>query len=216
MHCVCERAAASGLTDAARAGRPSSPGRPARRRLAGSSAIDIDWLLLFTFSVPPLELVVRGSAMYWFLFVVFRLVPRRDVGGIGVADVLLLVLVADAAQNAMAGDYRSISDGFVLVATIIGWNVAIDSAAFRFPALRRLVQPMETPLVRDGRILHRNLRRELMTVEDLLGMLREQGIENVAEVRAAYIESDGAVSVIKRRGGAAPGPRRRTRGASGS
>jgi uncharacterized membrane protein YcaP (DUF421 family) len=176
----------------------------------------LDWQALFSFSVAPLELVVRGTAIYWFLFAIFRVVLRRDVGAIGVADVLLLVLVADAAQNAMAGEYRSISDGIVLVSTIIGWNVAIDWAAFRFPALRPLVQPMEMPLVRDGRILHRNLRRELMTVEDLLGMLREQGIEDVGEVRAAYIESDGAVSVIKRRGHATPGPRRRPRGASGT
>jgi uncharacterized membrane protein YcaP (DUF421 family) len=74
--------------------------------------MDIDWHSLFTFSVAPLELVIRGSAVYWFLFLVFRLVLRRDVGAIGIADVLLLVLVADAAQNAMAGDYRSISPNF--------------------------------------------------------------------------------------------------------
>jgi uncharacterized membrane protein YcaP (DUF421 family) len=160
--------------------------------------MDIDWHSLFTFSVAPLELVIRGSAVYWFLFLVFRLVLRRDVGAIGIADVLLLVLVADAAQNAMAGDYRSISDGFVLVATIIGWNVALDWASFRSPALRRLLRPPELALIRNGRILHRNLRRELMTLDDLQAKLREQGIEDVGEVRAAYMESDGQVTVIPR------------------
>jgi uncharacterized membrane protein YcaP (DUF421 family) len=177
--------------------------------------MSVDWQALFAFSVSPLELVVRGTAIYWFLFILFRIVLRRDVGAIAVADVLLLVLVADAAQNAMAGEYRSISDGFVLVATIVSWNVLIDWLAFRFPRVRRLVEPPELLLVRDGRILHRNLRREFMTVADLRAKLREHGVDDVREVRAAYMEGDGEVSVITR-GSEARRPRRGVRGASGA
>jgi uncharacterized membrane protein YcaP (DUF421 family) len=176
--------------------------------------VSVDWQTLFAFSVSPLELAVRGTAIYWFLFVLFR-VLRRDVGAIAVADILLLVLVADAAQNAMAGEYRSISDGFVLVLTIVGWNVLIDWLAFRFPGIRRLVEPRELLLIRDGRILHRNLRREFMTVADLRAKLREHGIEDVGEVRAAYMEGDGEVSVITRRSETRR-PRRGVRGASGA
>ena len=62
---------------------------------------------LFGLSVSPLELVVRGTAMYWFLFVLFRVVLRRDTGSLAIADVLLLVIIADAAQNAMSGSYQS-------------------------------------------------------------------------------------------------------------
>jgi len=177
--------------------------------------VDIDWQGLFAFSVSPLELVVRGSAIYAFLFAVFRVLLRRDVGSIAVADVLLLVLIADAAQNAMAGEYRSISDGIVLVSTIIGWNVLIDWLAFRFERVRKLIEPRALPLVRDGRILHRNLRQEMVSVEDLLAKLREHGVEDVAQVRLAHLEGDGEVSVIKRHARAgAKRPRRRTRGAS--
>jgi uncharacterized membrane protein YcaP (DUF421 family) len=177
--------------------------------------MDVDWHALFAFSVPPLELIVRGSAIYWFLFLLFRLVLRRDIGAIGVADVLLLVLVADAAQNAMAGEYRSISDGILLVSTIIGWNVAIDWFAYRFPAARRILEPQPVRLVRHGRILHRNLRREFLTVDELKAKLREHGVAELAEVSAAYMESDGEVSVIKRGGDVDP-RRRRVRGASGA
>lgn len=160
----------------------------------------VNWHELFTFNVSPLELFVRGSAIYWFLFAIFRLVLRRDVGSIGIADVLLLVLVADAAQNAMAGDYKSIPEGLVLVSTIIGWNALIDYLSYRFVALRRLLQPPELCLVRDGRIRQRNLRRELMSEEDLMSKLREHGVEDLQDVRAAYMEHDGSVSVIKRKG----------------
>ena len=173
----------------------------------------LDWQALFGFSVAPLELVVRGTAIYWFLFAIFRVVLRRDVGAIGVADVLLLVLVADAAQNAMAGEYRSISDGIVLVSTIIGWNVAIDWLAYRYPRARRMLEPPALPLVRDGRILHRNLRREYITIDELRAKLREHGVEDVAEVKTARLESDGEISVLtgRRRVQA----RRRPRAASG-
>lgn len=158
----------------------------------------LDWHSLLSFTVPPLELFVRGSLIYGFLFAVFRTVLQRDIGAVGVADVLLLVLVADAAQNAMAGEYRSVSDGIVLVSTILGWNLLLDFLAYKFPLMRRLLQPNTLCLVRDGRIQHRALRRELISVEELQAKLRESGVEDVADVRLAVMESDGSVSVVKK------------------
>jgi uncharacterized membrane protein YcaP (DUF421 family) len=87
-----------------------------------SSLFEVDWGELFGLSMPLAEIVIRGSAMYWFLFLVFRFVVRRDVGAVGIGDLLVLVIVADAAQNAMAGEYKSVTDGIVLVSTLIGWN----------------------------------------------------------------------------------------------
>ena len=157
----------------------------------------IDLGELFRVSVSPLEIVVRGTAMYWFLFLLFRFVLRRDVGSIGIADVLLLVLIADASQNAMAGGYESITEGCLLVATIAGWNYALDWAAFHFPALRRVVEPPPLALVRDGRMLRKHMRRELVTPDELQAKLREHGIEDLAEVKVARIESDGEITVIR-------------------
>lgn len=158
----------------------------------------VDWNTLFTFTVSPLELFVRGTIIYLFLFAVFRTVLKRDVGAVGVADVLVLVLVADAAQNAMAAEYRSVSDGLVLISTILGWNLLLDFLAYRFAVFRRLLEAPEICLVRNGRIQHRNLRREFLSVEELQAQLREHGIADLAEVRLACMESDGTVSVIRR------------------
>ena len=158
-----------------------------------------DWGELFGLSVSPWELIVRGSAVYWFLVIVFRFVLRRDTGSVGIADILLLVIIADAAQNAMAGEYRSITDGLILISTIIGWNVLIDWLSFRSVRLRRLFEPAPVQLVRDGRILRRNLRREYIVEEELMAKLREEGVDDVKEVKAAYFEADGAFSVIKKK-----------------
>ena len=153
---------------------------------------------LFAITVPPWELILRGTLMYWFLFLVFRFVMRRDVGAIGVADVLLLVLIADASQNAMSGGYESVTDGAILVATIVGWNWLLDWAAFRFPVVRRLAEAPPLRLVHHGRVMRANLRRELMTLEELQSKLREQGITDLADVKLAYMEPDGQISVVKR------------------
>ncbi len=159
---------------------------------------EIDWSGLFGVHVSIAELVLRGSAMYFFLFLVFRFVLRRDVGSVGIADILLLVIVADAAQNAMAGEYKSISEGFILVGTIIGWNFIIDWLAFRFPAFEKFAQPKSLQLVRHGRVLQHNLSQEMLTMEDLMSKLRENGVERLDQVKHVYMEGDGAISVIKR------------------
>jgi len=152
---------------------------------------------LFELTLPPWELILRGSAVYWFLFVIFRFVMHRDVGSLAIADVLLLVLVADASQNAMAGSYESITDGFILIATIIGWNYALDWAAFRFPAVAKFAEPPPLLLVRRGRVLKSGLRQEMMTQDDLMSKLREHGVDDVAQVKKAYMEGDGSVTVIR-------------------
>lgn len=157
----------------------------------------VDWGELFRFTVPVLELVVRGTAIYWFLFFVFRFVVRRDVGAVGIADILILVIVADAAQNAMSGSYTSITDGMVLVATLIGWNVLLNWLSFRFQGFRRFAEPPPLKLVANGRMILRNMRKELITEDELWGKLREQGVESLDQVKEVYIEGDGQISIIK-------------------
>jgi uncharacterized membrane protein YcaP (DUF421 family) len=168
----------------------------------------------FAFSLNPLELIVRGTVMYWFIFLVFRFVTRRDVGAVGIADVLLLVLVADAAQNAMAGSYESISDGIVLVSTIMFWNVLVDWLCYRSARVRRWFEPPPLALVVDGEIRHRNLRREFISREELFSKLRERGIEDLRQVKLACIESDGQISVIRRDGGEVQAPTQERPGAA--
>jgi uncharacterized membrane protein YcaP (DUF421 family) len=152
---------------------------------------------LFELSVNPLELVLRGSLMYWFLFLLFRFVLRRDAGSIAIADVLLLVLIADASQNAMAGGYETVTDGIVLVATIAGWNWVFDWLAFRFDWVRKLLAAKPLTLISNGQLQRRNMRKEMISNEELMAALREQGVEKVDQVRLAVMESDGQISVVK-------------------
>ncbi len=154
-------------------------------------------LSMFGFGMDPLELVVRGTAVYWFLFLLFRFVLRRDAGSMGIADILLVVLIADASQNAMAGGYQTLADGLVLVSTIAGWNWLIDWAGYRFRAVRQFLEAAPVVLVRHGQLVRRNLRREMISTPELMALLREHGVTKLAEVHFARMEGDGQISVIR-------------------
>lgn len=177
--------------------------------------MDVDWTALFTFSVPPLELVVRGTLTYLFLFCLFRFVVRRDAGALGLSDLLVLVIIADAAQNAMAGDYTSIVDGMTLIGTIIGWNYILNWLSFRYLWFRRFALAPPICIIKDGVKQEAALRRELISDEELRAMLHEHEVDDIAQVRRAWLEPDGQLTVLRRRaprndggGGTGGNPRR--------
>jgi uncharacterized membrane protein YcaP (DUF421 family) len=154
-------------------------------------------LQLFAREYPTWHMVVRGTVVYWFLLLVFRFVLRRDLGSMGVADLLFVVLVADASSNAMQGEYKSISDGLVVLCTLVAWNFGLDWLSYRSAIVSKLLEPTPEVLVKHGRLNRRALRREMISTDELLGKLREQGIERLDEVRIARLESDGQLSVFK-------------------
>ncbi|SMB94970.1 DUF421 domain-containing protein [Deinococcus hopiensis] len=163
----------------------------------------IDWHALITPQVALPEIVLRGTLMYLALFLILRLVLKRESSGLGVTDLLVVVLIADAAQNALAADYRSVPEGILLVLTIIFWSWFLNWLGYHVPLFERLVHPPPLPLVRGGTLLRRNMRQELITETELLSLLREQGVDDLAEVQVACMEGDGSISVITRGRGAA-------------
>jgi uncharacterized membrane protein YcaP (DUF421 family) len=156
----------------------------------------IDWQKMFVPSASVVELFLRGTIMYFFILALMRLF-RREAGTLSIPDLLVVVLVADAAQNGMSSEYHSVTEGLVLVGTIFLWNYGLDWLSYRSRRVYRLLHPAPLPLVKDGAIQRRNLRSELLTVDDLLSQLREHGVDDVRAVKRSYIEPDGHLSVIK-------------------
>ncbi len=157
----------------------------------------VDWKALLVPTNSLVELFIRGTTMYFVLFLLMRFFLKRQAGSIGVADLVVVVVIADAAQNGLAGDYGSITEGALLVATIAFWNFVVDWIDYRVPRLRRLIAGEPIPLIRDGKPIAANLRRERVTPQELASQIRLHGVEDPRDVAHAIIEPNGHISVIK-------------------
>jgi uncharacterized membrane protein YcaP (DUF421 family) len=112
-----------------------------------------------------------------------------------------LLYLGLAVAHAMATDFLSIPEGLIFAATLLAWSVVLDAVAYRFPALGRVLKARPRPLIEDGRINQRALRREFLSREELDAQLRLQGVRDVSDVERAYLEPNGMVSVFTRDGG---------------
>lgn len=157
----------------------------------------MDWQQMFVPQGSILEPVVRGTIMYLALFAILRVAPTRQLGELSTADLLVVVLIADVSQNAFSSDYKSITEGLVLVITILIWNYFIDWLAFRFPSLTSILQGRRITLIENGIVRWDNLAKENMSKEELYSHLREQGVESETDVKLACIEISGRISVVK-------------------
>ncbi|WP_394064655.1 DUF421 domain-containing protein [Alcaligenes sp. WGS1538] len=156
------------------------------------------WSTAFELENPVLESVLRGTVVYFVLFILLRLAGRRELGSLGPADLLILLLIADASGNAMTGGSNSLTDGLLVAATIVAWGYIIDWLMYRFPLLNRLATARKVCVVRDGELQWRNMRREYVTREEIMSEMRLAGIESLDEVRVAYIEPNGKLSFLKK------------------
>ena len=156
------------------------------------------WSEIFVPQAPLLELIARGSLLYVAIVLLMRFMLRRSSGELERMDLVFLLLLSEAAQPAF-GEYRSLADSLVVIVTLMVWNYLLNALSYHVPFVERLLTPSALLIVRNGRMLRRRMRREYITEEELMRSLREEGIEHLKDVRAAYVESDGAISVVDRR-----------------
>lgn len=152
---------------------------------------------MFVPTGPLLEVVLRGTIMYLGMFALLR-VFRRQAGAIGTADLLVIVVIADAAQNGMAGEAKSITEAILLVFVIVAWDWIFDWLGYKSQTAARVLEPKELLLIKNGRIIKENLDQELITKDELMSQLRQQGIEQISDVKSCCLESNGKFSIIRK------------------
>lgn len=157
-----------------------------------------DWHALVVPTSPLFELFVRASAVYIGIFCLFRIILKRQSGNMSTPDLLLIVLISEASQNAMGSDYKSLTEGVVLILTLAFWNFAFDWLEYNSAWFARFVRPQPLPLIENGTVLRRNLRKEFVTMDELEANLRANGVLSPSQVAKAFMEADGKVTVIKR------------------
>jgi uncharacterized membrane protein YcaP (DUF421 family) len=156
---------------------------------------EIHWTEMFIPSVSPVEILIRGTLIYLFCFIVMRF-TRRGISGVSISDMLIIVMIADAAQNGMSADYKSVTDGVFLIAVLVFWDWVLNVAQDHVPFIRNLFYPAPAELIKDGRMLRKNMDQNYITYNEMMSQIREAGLEKVADVKRACMEGDGSISVI--------------------
>lgn len=151
------------------------------------------------------EKVLRSVVIYLFLLVAFRFTGKRQVGQLTPFDLVVLLIISNVVQNAVIGNDNSLGGGLVGAVTILVLNYAVAGVAYRSKRARRLLEAQPTLLIHNGRILQENLRRERITIDELLAALRRSGVVEPAKVRFAVLEENGSISVIPRAAENEPG-----------
>ena len=154
---------------------------------------------MWQLSAPWWQFVVRGLIVFFFVLVFLRLSGKRQVGQMTPIDLVLLLLISNAVQNAMNGGDNSITAGAILAATLILTDVAIGALARRSRKVEVFVEGRPELLVHNGHVLDHALERVGMTRNDLMAGLRAAGIATVQDVHAAVLENNGRITVLERK-----------------
>lgn len=156
------------------------------------------WAAILVPNAPIAELIVRGTAIYFFLIVLMRVAGRRLFAQLSMADVLMMIVLAVAVRDGITGPYETVGDAAISTATILAWNKIVDVATYLVPALRPPLRHAPLRIIEDGRLIEKRARRHLLTEMEIRSKLRGSGVDSLDQVRAAYLEPDGTFSVVKR------------------
>ena len=158
--------------------------------------LEINFEKVFHIEVPVPELMLRGALLYLGILLLLRVLPRRTGGEMAILDLIFVLLVAEAATHSLGG-YHSVGEGFIVIGTLMACNYLLNVLSYYVPFVEKLISAPAIQIIKNGNLLRRNMRREYLTEEELNDHLRLKGIEDIAEVKAAFIEGDGKISVVR-------------------
>lgn len=143
-----------------------------------------------------LEIIFRTAFVYTFLLVALRLRGKRELGQLNPFDLVLILVLSNAVQNAMVGTDTSLTGGIVAALVLLGINWLLSYVGERNATFEQMLEGMPTPLVHNGELLMPHLLHEGLTETDVEEALREHGIADLGHCQSAVLEVDGSISVI--------------------
>ncbi|AMJ58150.1 MULTISPECIES: YetF domain-containing protein [Stenotrophomonas] len=151
---------------------------------------------LFALAMPWWEFVLRAVLVYVVVLLMVRVAGKRTLGQFTPFDMLLLVLLGNAVQNALLGQDTSLGGGLLLAATLIALNYFVGWITTRSPAVERVIEGEPVVLARHGHVLQKVLQRELVSKADFAKAMRDAGCDDVDDVDLALLETNGHITII--------------------
>ena len=151
---------------------------------------------MFAMTAPLWHVVVRTIAVYAGVLVILRVAGKRELGQMTVFDLVLILLISNAVQNAMVGPDTSLQGGLVAAGVLVVCNLGVAMLRLRGGVWGRLIEGVPTVLISDGHFVEPALRRERLDADDVERILRQHGVESVRDCHMAVLETDGSITII--------------------
>ena len=165
------------------------------------------WQNLLDLSVSPLNLIVRAVVVYLAVLVLLRVSGKRQLGQMGATEFVAVLLISNAVQNSMNGGDNSLSGGLILASVLVGLSSLISYLTYKSRFFSSVFEGTPTLLVNKGKLIHAHLAKEQMSEDELLTLLRKQGLHELHQIDTAVLEADGTLSVNKiQQAAGLPGP----------
>ena len=152
---------------------------------------------LWSPALPWTHLLLRAAVSYAFVLLLLRVSGKRQIGQMGAAEFVALLLVSNAVQNSMNGGDNSLTGGLVLATVLVALSKGVGWASFRWRRLGNFIQGSPCLLVYKGEVVQKNLESNLIPVRELHTLLRRQGIHDLKGLHEAVLEANGSISVLK-------------------
>jgi uncharacterized membrane protein YcaP (DUF421 family) len=147
-----------------------------------------------------MDLAVRAVVIYFFIYLLTRVVGRRELSSLGPFDIILLVVIGDAVQQGMTQDDYSVTGALIVVTVIAVLQVSMSYLSFRFRRLRTVLEGEPIVIIQDGKPIERNLRRERLAIDEVMEQARASAqIAHLDEIQFAIFENSGAISFIQKK-----------------
>ena len=145
-----------------------------------------------------MDIVIRATIAFFFIFLLTRIVGRRELSSLEPFDLILLIVLGDSVQQSLTQDDYSVTGAFIVISTIAVLQVSVSYLNFRVPRLRPLLDGEPIVIVQDGKIMERNARRERLTTDDIAEAARMHEIASLDDVKWAVLETSGELSFIEK------------------
>jgi len=151
---------------------------------------------MWIMSLPWWEFILRGIIVYFFLIVLLRLTGKRQIGQMAPFDLVLLLVLSNALQNAMNGGDNSVIGGMISAISLVATNWVVGLVTYKSKRMEALVEGRPEVLIHNGKLFEKALQHTQITHHELMTALREAGCTCIEDVRGALLETDGTISVI--------------------
>lgn len=151
---------------------------------------------MFTLEYPWWEIIVRAVSVFIFVFLLFRIIGKKQLGEMSPFDFVLLLIVSESVNGALIGQDSSLVGGWISATTLIGLSYLIDTLVFKSRKIEKLVEGEPVFVIKNGQVIQKALDEAKITSRELLKSLRENNIENVSDVKFAVLETNGNITAI--------------------